>query len=80
VPDAPSPWRLTNGITIERAGGNDFRFFIVDTNSALTLENITLTGGSARGGDGGSARFGGGGGAVAAMPTTKTAPAASRLQ
>ena len=69
---------LTNGITIARdtvaadyANHNDlgftvpnFRFFFVDTDSALTLKGLTLTGGVAKGGDGGGGGGAGGGGAA----------------
>ena len=47
-----------HGITLERAGNQNFRFFDVYL-GALTLENLTLKGGVAKGGDGGSGNGGG---------------------
>jgi len=58
-----------NGAVIERVSSTPFRFFYVsggfDTLPAgqLMLENLTLEGGLARGGDGGAGAGGGGGGA-----------------
>ena len=50
-----------NGLTIERASGdtNKFRLFHVQASGNLTLDSLTLSGGSVQGGDGG-----GGGGAA----------------
>ena len=68
----------TEGVTIARAGGEgtpEMRLFYVAPGGDLTLKNLTLTGGVARGGDGGDGGFdyvnddyqggaGGGGGAA----------------
>jgi Bacterial Ig-like domain (group 3) len=47
----------TPGITI--AGGSATRLFAVEGGGSLTLQNLTLSGGSATGGDGGGAGLGG---------------------
>lgn len=59
---------LGDGVTIERDSGADsFRLFYVSDDGSLHLEDLTLSGGLAKGGDGGSAPAedgaGGGGGA-----------------
>lgn len=51
------------GLTFMRASMGEFRFFEVTADGALTLENITLYGGAAHGGNGGNGTYGGGGGA-----------------
>jgi hypothetical protein len=64
----PSAFKITtpieivgSGQTIRRDGEtSDFRLFFVSQSGSLTLENVELSGGVARGGDG----FGGGGGAA----------------
>lgn len=54
-----------NGIVIRRDGAAaDMRLFYVAPGGSLTLKNVTLSHGVARGGDGGSAMGGGGGGAA----------------
>ena len=53
-----------NGITIQRdANAAAFRLFNVASTGNLTLENVTLDGGIAQGGNGGTGGNGGGGGA-----------------
>jgi len=52
-----------DGITIKRAGGDNFRLFHVTITGDLTLRNLTLQGGVAQGFDGGSGGGGGGGSA-----------------
>ena len=70
----PAAWRITNsitiigpsndfGLTVERAGLNEFRFFQVVSNGTLRLENLTLHKGVARGGHGGTGNGSGGGAA-----------------
>lgn len=55
------------GVTLQAAPGNtsatSLRHFFVDTGAALTLQNLTLAGGKAIGGNGGIGSDGGGGGA-----------------
>ncbi len=56
-----------NGVTIERdAGAPELRLFRISPGGEVTLRNVTLAGGLARGGDGGGGRQrgGDGGGAV----------------
>ena len=55
-----------NGIILSRSLGSAFRFFHVATNGTLSLRNLTLTKGEARGFDGGMV-FGGTGGGAAGM-------------
>lgn len=62
---APSPGDVT--LQAQPAGatsGTSLRLFFVDTDAMLTLQNVTLKGGRAIGGNGGSAYRGGGGGAA----------------
>ncbi|MEZ5591792.1 MAG: hypothetical protein R3F53_14200 [Gammaproteobacteria bacterium] len=53
-----------NGITVERSGNNDFRFFHVTSTGNLTLENLTFVGGVAQGGHSGGGNSAGAGGAA----------------
>ena len=61
-----------NGATIKRSGSTPFRFFFVGATAGLaspgpgnlTLQDLTLTGGLAKGGDGGQSDNGGGGGGM----------------
>ena len=56
----------TNSITISRTGGN-MRLFHVASGASLTLNNLTLTNGAARGGNGANSPLGGTGGGGAGM-------------
>ncbi|MGE0132541.1 MAG: Ig-like domain-containing protein [Blastocatellales bacterium] len=51
-----------NGATITRGGSVTFRLFYIASSGNLTLQNLILSNGLAKGGDGGSALSGGGGG------------------
>lgn len=53
------------GVTID--GGGTHRLFGVLTGASLTLQNLTLTGGKAQGGNGGDNELGGGGGGAAGL-------------
>lgn len=58
----------SGGVTLQATPGKfgsatSLRHFFVDADASLTLQNVTLSGGLARGGDGGSGYAGGGGGA-----------------
>ncbi len=53
-----------NGARINRASAASFRLFYVTSTGSLTLQNMTLSGGLAKGGAGGLAGEGGGGGAA----------------
>jgi hypothetical protein len=58
------PAAFGQGVTIARDGTvAKLRLFYVAVGGSLTLNDLTLSGGVARGGDGGSGRGGGGGGA-----------------
>ena len=68
----PSAFLITNdksitiegqGITIDVASGQTMRLFEVAPGASLTLQNLTLSGGVAQGGNGGKNEGGGGGGA-----------------
>jgi|GEM_PF-3189588 len=56
------------GLTLQRVSGSNFRLFTVYAAATLTLENLTVSSGSARGGNGGSngGRSTSGGGALGA--------------
>src|ERR1043166_6682360 len=47
-----------NGATIQKGGPNKFRLFYISPSGNLTLQNVTVSGGLAQGGDGGEGGFG----------------------
>jgi hypothetical protein len=51
-----------NGAIIQNGGANKFRLFYISPSGNLTLRNLTVSGGSAQGGNGGVGFFAGGGG------------------
>jgi peptidoglycan/xylan/chitin deacetylase (PgdA/CDA1 family) len=51
-----------NGATLMRSGADAFRFFYVTTTGHLSLDNLTIMNGLARGGNGGDGTYDGGGG------------------
>ena len=57
----------SSGITLAIAAGTTMRFFDVSIGANLTLQNLTLSGGSAVGFNGGTSDTGGAGGASAGM-------------
>lgn len=59
----PAGGGLTLQVTPGASSATSLRHFFVDSDASLTLKNITLSGGFAKGGDGGSGYGAGGGGA-----------------
>ena len=53
-----------NNTIITRSGTTPFRFFYVTKTGTLTLENVTISNGLAKGGNGGNATYDGAGGAA----------------
>src|SRR2546422_7136333 len=51
-----------NGAIIQRGGGANFRLFYISPSGNLTLQNLTVSNGMAKGGNGGQGSNGGGGG------------------
>jgi hypothetical protein len=57
----------SNAPRLSLSGGNALRLFAVTNTAELTLKNLTVTAGSAQGGDGGHSFGGGGGGGGAGL-------------
>jgi hypothetical protein len=57
----------SDGITLEVAAGKTMRQFVVTSSGNLTLQNVTLSGGTAQGLPGGAASAGGAGGGSAGL-------------